>query len=261
MRGVLPSLAWAIVGCGGPTLVAAPMSATAPQPAISASPDGPPAPQAPPTAALGTTSRAVPSAAALAARIESFYASAAPFECDFDVETRTRLSDDAQKSRLHVTFARPGRFRIPLPNGTVLLVDAQRETVFHPTSQRARQRAVATDHCPIALSYAASPGSLGRHLALRSYSGATMNAPGLDILVGTAPAGSPSLDKLVFYADETGLVKRALFLLPTGGRQRYDLVACTMHVNAPASLFALALPAMPATGTLPAPPLLTEPLP
>jgi hypothetical protein len=78
---------------------------------------------------------------------------------------------------------------------------------------------------------------------LDAYPGAVMNAPALDVLVGSPRAPSAGVQKLLFYADPGGAVKR-MMLVDAGGRERHDVIACT-KVTAPVGplLGAVAAPA------------------
>jgi hypothetical protein len=123
------------------------------------------------------------------------------------------------------------------------------------------QQSVAADHCPIAFSYAAGPGVLARHLQLLAYPGVSMNAPGLDVLVGQPLTPSPIMSRLLFYVDANGEVKRSLFVTPSGDRQRLDVVSCTPRVKPKPSLFAFSPPPFVVLVPPPGASLLTAPLP
>jgi hypothetical protein len=181
----------------------------------------------------------LPGAAALVTRVENFYASASPFECDLDVERIDKAHNVRTAGRVHVDFDHPGRFHIALPGGQRMVIDQQVASFVDPSSQGLVQTPVAADYCPPSLGYAAGPGGLARTFTFQAYAGAAMNAPGLDILVGTPKTASPAVTKAIYSVDAMSHVRRTLVVSSTGDRHRYDLVGCTMKTKPAASLFAI----------------------
>jgi hypothetical protein len=157
-----------------------------------------------------------------------------------------------RSSKLHLTFVQPGEFHLLYATGEIVMVTRQTMTIFDPkTQQQVFTQPVAANFCPMAFAYAGGAGSLSQHLSFVSYPGAQMNAPGTEILVGTPTVPSNTTSKALFYADpKTGEVIRTMIVTPTGDRQRFDAVKCTMNIPPPPPrLFAPPTPQPP-----PAPP-------
>ena len=198
-----------------------------------------------------------------APRIERFYAAALPIACDVDIESFVAPHRGArQRSRMHLVFVRAGRFHATFSTGEVLIADGQRETIFDPRSQQVTTRSIAIDHCPSALAPLCGAGFLTAPLSFTAYDGAAMNAPGLDVLVGTPRRPQAGLSKLLLYANAAGEVKRMLAVDGTGARYRYDMIACTHHVTpAPAPALSGAVrPGPRAAGASAILPSMTTPL-
>lgn len=272
MRAAVALLVVALAGCGAPsvgstsTSILPPVASARPEPpAVRASPAADSTARAWSSTTAATSPPRVPDPSPswnaapiptpgllLAKRIESFYAQAAPFECDLDVETLVTARTTTQRSRVHVVFERAGRFHVAMPGGSFLLVDRGIQTLFDPMTSGLNQQSVAVGHCPVALSYAAGAGVLAQHLDMQAYAGVSMNAPGLEILVGSPLAPSPAINRVLFFADANGQVRRSLFVTPWGDRQRYDLVSCTQRIKPPPSLFVFSTPSF--AGPAPPPP-------
>lgn len=200
-------------------------------------------------AALQPSSAALP----IARAIEGFYVKARPFECDFTFETLSTKHDTRASARMHLVFVRPGELQatsstgevVTVHNGVLTMADSSRHLVY--------QQFVPADFAPSALAYTAGFGALSKHLSLAAYAGGAMNAPGLDIVVGTPLHASPDVSKVLLLASGSGDVKRTVIVTPSGSRVRLDAVQCTM--NAAPSAGSLLAPVVPRTApTSPVPP-------
>lgn len=135
MRALPVVVAMSVVACGGPAVVTAPIVLTVPaapasvpaqtpapivMPAPIVTPPPPPTPANPPaTAASAPTPLPAPVTAATVAQVESFYATAAPLECDFTIERDVKSHDMRTTSKMHLVFAGPGRFRASFSTGQI----------------------------------------------------------------------------------------------------------------------------------------------
>jgi hypothetical protein len=230
MRRVLGWGFWSILtGCSGaPVAPQAPMT-TEPLPR------GPPSPPvaddasqrsapAPPQWAQPLSSAAT---AALAASVDTFYRNAATLECDFAVEQYLKARAKRTAWQTHASFVVPGRFDATLSDGGVVVAGGSVLAAYDPVARQWFAASVAPDFVPIALGHFAGNGSLTRRLGFVAYPGAAMNAPSLEILVGSPKVSSATLSKLLLYADSSGEVRRTLILAPNGDRQRWDVLSCS----------------------------------
>jgi outer membrane lipoprotein-sorting protein len=257
-------LAAPLVACGGVSYVEAPTT-LAPAPTASASASASeslrtdadaaaPSP-APVPATLVVTPPASPaptplSAAAVStaiARTASFYSAAGPFACDLDEETVRPFpkGGPSSRTRLHLTFERPGKLHIAFSTGAVLVVNAGMLYLTDPSSQQRMQTPVAADYVPLAFAYAGS--SLASRAAFTGYPGSVVNMPSYELLVGPPAAPASGVQKILFFDAASGEVRRTLLVADKGVRQRLDVVQCTMHVTPAPSLFAT--PTGPSTVT------------
>ena len=107
--------------------------------------------------------------------------------------------------------------------------------------------------------------SLRQHLSLVGFAGAAMNAPGMDVLVGTPRTPIAAASRVLYFAKASGEVTRTLVVEANGDRERYDTIACTTNASPPSSLFAV-IPSptpspLPMVGALVIPRSLTTSLP
>lgn len=220
-------------------------SSSAPLPATKAAP------------ALAPTPAPAAVTTVLTTAVEAFYGRGLPFECDLASSYFIRAGSVMRNASMRLTFVRPGEFHLRYTTGETVIVSQQRMIVFNPNTQQSFTQTVTANFCPMAFAYAGGVGTLASHLSLVSYPGTLMNAPGLELLVGT-PRGSPTVSKALYYVDpNTGEVHRSVILTSAGDRQRFDIVTCTMNIPPPPpSLFTT-----PPTSRQPPAPITPLPLP
>ncbi len=184
--------------------------------------------------------------AAVVQRTEAFYAAAAPFQCDYAVDTpRHQGGLRPGRFQLRLVFVRPGRFRAELSTGEVWIVDGKRSIWTDPKTGRTSEAAVPDDYVPPAQLFAGGRGSLTRRGSLRGHPGTTLNVPGTDILV-VDPTATGTPPRLVFFVDAKGEVRRAI-VAGWGATQNVTTNACMMHVPVPPAS-AFTAPAAPSLG-------------
>jgi hypothetical protein len=184
-----------------------------------------------------------PNAAPVISRMESFYAQSMPFEADVAIETMRKSHNVRQQEQGRLLFDKRGRVRVTFANGDIVLADGGTFTYFQKASGTLFQQAVAQDHCPAAFAFATAPGTMASRMGVMRFDGIGLNAPGLDVLVGTPNTAQQSLSKLLVYVRPSGEVPRVLFMPPNGDRVRFDFSNLSANVKPP---LALAVP----SGTL-----------
>jgi hypothetical protein len=243
---VLVLLTVPLLACGGVSYVEAPTAPAPPPPesdvrAIVASEPAAAVSSVPASIVVTPPSSAAPaplSAGAVAgfvARTTSFYAAAGPFACDLNVETtdgaRPPKAQAKTNLRLRLTFERPGKLQVAFSTGAVLVVNAGMLYLAEPTSRQLLQAPVAADYVPLAFAYAGA--SFGSRAAFTGYDGAVLNMPGYELVVGPPSAPALGVQKVLFFGDASGEVKRTMLIADKGERQRLDVIQCMMHIAPP----------------------------
>jgi hypothetical protein len=232
------ALAFFLLGCSsvgprekrtGATEPRAPQAAATPAAAPASAPDAasPSLPFSPATALSRLET------ASIVGRVGSFYAAPFPFECDFAIETVRRPSDLPETSRMHLVFAEPGRFHASFSTGEVMVGDGHDWETIHPTGAMVIHVVpkIPPVHCPIGQAYFCGAHELIERFSFVAYPGATIDAPGMDVLVGEKRRFRE--EKLLLFVEATGEVKRSVVVDASGNRQRFDTLGCTMRTPAP----------------------------
>jgi len=224
----------AALGCSAPTAaVSAPMApmTTTSAAIVASTPIQPAAVDVAPQPAAGD-----PNPAPVIARVEAFSASNSPFEADVALEHFVKSHNVKKDDHGRLVFDRRGRFRLTFKSGNLLQADGGVLSVFDKANGIATQLPVAADHCPAALAFALAPGTIATHMGVQRFDGVGLNAPGLDVLLGTPRIPHPSVNKVLLYVRPTGEVPRMIVIPPNGDRLRLDFTKLASNVTPPSSL-------------------------
>jgi hypothetical protein len=177
--------------------------------------------------------------AALAARVEAFYAAAAPFECDFRVGAVSK--GQTRSWQMHVLFDRPGEWLATLSGGSVVAVHSGVMTIYDAATGQQTSNPVSTAFCPAALAYAAA---LSRQLLLHASDQANATT-----LLNARPLARSSLSDVFFFVKPSGEVETTAVILPGGEWQSFKALQCTTSLPPPPSSIFQTPPPTPLPGT------------
>ncbi len=177
-----------------------------------------------------------PNPAPVIERMETFYATHAPFEADVAFERFVKTHDTSKREKGKLVFERPGRYQLTFANGDVVEADGGTLTIFDKAKGEAVRQSVSPDHVPAALAFAMTPRTIEKKLGLQRFDGIGLNAPGVDVILGTPQKANPSVSKLLFYVRPSGEVPRLVVIPPSGDRLQLDFTNVVPRATWPGSL-------------------------
>lgn len=158
-------------------------------------------------------------------KVQAFYDKTTSFTSDFTQEFFVKSHNVRKQSRGNVTFAKPGKmdWEYADPKDNRVVSDGSILKVYEAANKQMFEQAVDKSQYPAALAFLTGSGRLDQVFSFQLYSGATMNFPGGQVLVGTPKQPTPAYQKVLFYVDEaTSQVRRVLIVDGQGNRNRFD---------------------------------------
>jgi outer membrane lipoprotein carrier protein len=183
---------------------------------------------------------AIPSADAIAARVQAFYDQTKTFQAGFKQEYFIRMHDQHRTSEGRVAFEKPGKmsWKYDQPNGNRVVSDGRTLKVYDRENQQMFEQPVDKSQYPAALAFLMGQGELTRSFTLRLLDPATVKFEGGWVLEGTPKDATPAYQKVLLYVDTaTSQVRRVLILDAQGNRNRFDFNNPLVNTPVPHSEF------------------------
>ena len=167
-------------------------------------------------------------AATVAAQVQAFYDQTRTVQASFYQTHVLKLYNRTDRSRGRVVFAKPGKMRwtYDRPNGKIVVSDGSQITVYEPGENgEAGQYFVQQmneSQLPAALSFLTGTGRLERDFSFRLLDARRQGFAEGYVLELRPRRPQPSFDRVLFYVQPGGLVRRVLILDHAGNRNRFD---------------------------------------
>lgn len=184
--------------------------------------------------------------AVLVGKVQAFYDKTTSFQSEFSQEFFVKSHNVRKESKGKVTFAKPGKmdWDYANPAGNRVVSDGTLLRVYEAQNKQMFEQAVNASQYPAALSFLTGQGSLTGAFNFEMFTGASMNFPGGDVLVGTPKQPTPAYTKVLFYVDSaTSQVRRVLIVDGQGNRNRFDFENPKVNVQVAANQFTFTPPA------------------
>jgi outer membrane lipoprotein carrier protein len=196
--------------------------------------------------AQSTTAPSGPTAAQVAAQVQSFYNKTKTYQAHFKQEYYIKMHDKREASEGQVAFEKPGRmsWNYDQPNGNRVVSNGQELKVYQPAMQQMFVQPVDKSQYPAALSFLMGQGNLTDSFDLRLLDPSTVKFEGGWVLEGTPKDPTPAYQKVLLYVDAgTSQVRRVLILDAQGNRNRFDFDNPLVNTPVPPGSFSFTPPA------------------
>jgi outer membrane lipoprotein carrier protein len=179
-----------------------------------------------------------PSAARVAAQVQSFYDQTRTVQTAFTQAHYDRIYQRTTRARGVLTISKPGKLRFDYlgGDGKVVVSDGARMTVYEPGegggAGQYAQTAVREEGIPSALGFLTGEARLDRDFVFRLRDASAFHWDGY-VLELTPRAPEPAYRRVFLYVDgqTAGVVRRVLIQDPDGNLNRFDFAR--MRFNRP----------------------------
>jgi outer membrane lipoprotein carrier protein len=178
----------------------------------------------PPDRAAAASS-ALPSAAAIASRLNLAYRQTRSFQASFKQTYSLRMHGKKTVARGHVAFKKPGlvSFRYDTPAGNRVVSDGRRVRIYDHAQARLYDMDAEVSLHPAALAFLGGAGRLHKDFRLRALAAPEQRAKTGYVLEAVPRVDSPAYRKFVLYIDRRShQVRRVLIVDAHGNWNRFD---------------------------------------
>jgi len=196
--------------------------------------------------AQSASTAASPTAASVAAQVQSFYNQTKTFQAHFKQEYYIKMHNKRETSEGQVAFEKPGKMSwdYAQSNGNRVVSNGQELKIYQPSIQQMYVQPVAQSQYPAALSFLMGQGELTSSFDLRLLDPASVKFEGGWVLEGTPKDPTPAYQKVLLYVDAaTSQVRRVLILDAQGNRNRFDFENPLVNTPVPQGSFTFTPPA------------------
>lgn len=193
-----------------------------------------------------TSAGAVPTAVAIATRVQAVYDNTTSYQARFRQTYRTRIQNVKRNSTGMVRYVKPGKisFRYDEPNGNRVVSDGKTLKIYERSNKQMYLAKVSRSQYPAALSFLFGDGKLVRDFRLRLLDPQRLKVKNGHVLEAIPHNPTPSYARMLLYIDgDTHHVRRVLLLDVFGNRNRFDFKAPRLNRKIPDSEFRFNAPA------------------
>lgn len=205
-----------------------------------------------PLSSVSAKEPAAPSAASVAASVQSFYDQTKDLTARFDQVYVHKLYNRTERSQGQVVFKKPGKMRwdYALPNGKVIVAGGDTLQIFEPGQQGEPNQLLVRDmegaQLPSAMAFLTGTGRLEEDFSFRLLDVDHKVYPDGAVLELRPKKPTPHYDRIVFYvsaaAKTRGLVQRLVIIDGNGNRNRFDFTDLQFNSAVPEERFQFSPP-------------------
>jgi outer membrane lipoprotein carrier protein len=191
---------------------------------------------------------APPSAVAVAALVQAFYAQLRTFSSDFKQEFTVKAYDKKETRAGHVVFEKPGKMSWRYADQLRVVSDGQMLKMYDPNNQQLLVQPLAGTQYPAALTFLMGQGNLTQSFDFQ-LADPKKPLPGTLILEGI-PKTASTYQKVLFYVDEaTSQVRKIALVDAQHNVNVFEFINPVVNVPSPAGEFTFTPP--PGTRVVP----------